>query len=77
MLIATYINKNYIKLDYYKGQQNFIVYVDELNYNIGDRIEVVVDEYDVIEVIGLYVEPEIEEYEFKDGEWKKWTKLRN
>jgi hypothetical protein len=32
-----------------------------LNYNIGDRIEVVVDEYDVIEVIGLYVEPEQEE----------------
>ena len=62
MLIATYINKNYIKLDNYKEQQNFIVYVDELNdYNIGDRIEVVVDEYDVIEVIGLYVEPEIEE----------------
>lgn len=22
-------------------------------------------------------ETEIEEYEFKDGEWKKWTKLRN
>lgn len=63
MLIATYINKNYIKLDNYKGQPNFIVYVDELNYNIGDRIEVVVDEYDVIEVIGLYVEPEIGEFE--------------
>lgn len=60
MLIATYINKNYIKLDNYKGQPNFIVYVDELNdYNIGDRIEVVVDEYDVIEVIGLYVDPEV------------------
>lgn len=61
MLIATYINKNYIKLDNYKGQPNFIVYVDELNdYNIGDRLEVVVDEYDVVEIIGLYVEPEIE-----------------
>ena len=23
------------------------------------------------------VAPETEEYEFKDGEWKKWTKLRN
>lgn len=22
-------------------------------------------------------ETEIEEYEFKDGEWKKWIKLRN
>ncbi len=58
MLIATYINKNYIKIDNYKGQQNFIVYVDELDYNIGDRLEVIVDEYDVIEVVGLYVEPE-------------------
>lgn len=59
MLIATYINKNYIKIDNYKGQQNFIVYVDELSdYNIGDRLEVVVDEYDVIEVIGLHIEPE-------------------
>ena len=61
MLIATYINKNYIKLDKYKGQQNFIVYVDELlDYNIGDRLEVIVDEYDVIEVIGLHIEPELE-----------------
>lgn len=61
MLIATYINKNYIKIDNYKGQQNFIVYVDELlDYNIGDRLEVIVDEYDVIEVVGLYVEPENE-----------------
>lgn len=60
MLIATYINKNYIKIDNYKGQQNFIVYTDELDYNIGDRLEVIVDEYDVIEVVGLYVEPEIE-----------------
>ena len=66
MLIATYINKNYIKLDTYKGQPNFIVYVDELlDYNIGDRLEVIVDEYDVIEVIGLYVEPEPE---FEDEE---------
>lgn len=71
MLIATYINKNYIKLDNYKGQQNFIVYIDELNdYNIGDRIEVVVDEYDVIEVIGLYVEPEIEEVEQNEPNWE-------
>ena len=61
MLIATYINKNYIKIDNYKGQQNFIVYVDELlEYNIGDRLEVIVDAYDVIEVVGLYVEPEPE-----------------
>ena len=66
MLIATYINKNYIKLDNYKGQQNFIVYVDELNYNIGDRLEVIVDEYDVIEVIGLHIEPELE---FEDELW--------
>ena len=65
MLIATYIDKNYIKIDNYKGQQNFIVYVDELDYNIGDRLEVIVDEYDVIEVIGLYVEPEPE---FEDEE---------
>ena len=71
MLIATYINKNYIKLDNYKGQQNFIVYIDELNdYNIGDRIEVVVDEYDVIEVIGLYVEPEMEEVEQNEPNWE-------
>lgn len=71
MLIATYINKNYIKLDNYKGQQNFIVYVDELNdYNIGDRIEVVVDDYDVIEVIGLYVEPEMEEVEKNEPNWE-------
>ncbi len=64
MLIATYINKNYIKIDKYKGQQNFIVYVNELlDYNIGDRLEVIVDEYDVIEVVGLYVEPELEEFE--------------
>lgn len=61
MLIATYIHKNYLKLDNHKGQQNFIVYVDELDYNIGDRLEVVVDEYDVVAVLGLYVEPEIEE----------------
>ena len=61
MLIATYINKNYIKIDNYKGQQNFIVYVDELlEYNIGDRLEVIVDAYDVIEVVGLYVESEPE-----------------
>ena len=61
MLIATYINKNYIKIDNYKGQQNFIVYVDELlEYNIGDRLEVIVDAHDVIEVVGLYVEPEPE-----------------
>ncbi len=67
MLIANYINKNYIKIDNYKGQQNFIVYVDELlDYNIGDRIEVIVDEYDVIEVIGLYVEPEQEVKNFID-----------
>ena len=59
MLIATYINKNYIKIDNYKEQQNFIVYVDELlDYNIGDRLEVILDEYDVIEIVGLYVEPE-------------------
>ena len=63
MLTATYIHKNYLKLDNYKGQQNFIVYVDELDYNIGDRLEVVIDEYDVIEVIGLHVEPEQEEFE--------------
>jgi len=68
MLIATYINKNYIKIDNYKGQQNFIVYVDELlDYNIGDRLEVIVDEYDVIEVVGLYVEPK-PEFETEVGE---------
>mgnify|MGYP001398919122 CR=1 FL=1 len=67
MLIATYINKNYIKIDNYKGQQNFIVYVDELSdYNIGDRIEVIVDEYDVIEVIGLHIEPEWVEGDLDD-----------
>lgn len=61
MLIATYINKNYIKVDNYKEQQNFIVYVDELlDYNIGDRLEVILDEYDVIEIVGLYAESEPE-----------------
>lgn len=66
MLIATYINKNYIKIDNYKEQQNFIVYVDELlDYNIGDRLEVILDEYDVIEVVGLYVEPTDTEF----GHW--------
>lgn len=63
MLIATYINKNYIKIDNYKGQQNFIVYVDELlDYNIGDRLEVIVDEYDVIEVVGVESESGLSEW---------------
>ena len=55
-----YIQDNYVKLDNYKGQPNFLIHIKE-TYNIGDRLELEVNDYEVLEVVLVNKpKPEIE-----------------